>query len=49
MQTLMRVLMLSVTSLAAAASWFLALGALGSAAKALAANRSLVLRWDRVL
>ena len=41
--TLIRVFILSVTSLAAAASKFFALGALGSAASALAASRSLVL------
>lgn len=45
-QTLIRVLILSVTSLAAAANKFLALGAFGSAARALAASKSLVLKIE---
>ena len=35
-------LIASVTALAAAANWFMALGALGSAERALAASRSLL-------
>ena len=46
-QTLIRVFILSVTSLAAAANRFFALGAFGSAASALAANRSLVLKIEQ--
>ena len=43
-----RLLMASVTALAAAASWFMTLGALGSAERALAARSSLLEETEMV-